>query len=260
MLQQIHFSHANGFPAGSYRTLFEYLKPEYQIGSIERIGHNPDYPVTNNWSLLYNELIEYCETHYKEPVILMGHSLGAVVSCMVAINRPDLVKALIMLDAPIPTLIQKLALKLSKRFGFIDYITPASRTKNRCTQWQSKQAAIDYFNQRRLMQRFDSRCLHDYVEQGTRESKDGGVELSFNHDVEMAIYRSIPDNISPRAKFQCPAAIFAGSQSDVFWQANGRLMQKMGMYLDWVESGHMFPLELPELTAHKVKQFLASYL
>lgn len=260
MLPTIHFSHANGFPAGSYTTLLSYLESEYQINSIECIGHNARYPVSNNWTYLADELIHECETRYQKPVILMGHSLGAVLSCMVTLKRPDLVAALVMLDAPVPTSIQKIALKLSKRLGFVDYITPAARTQNRCTHWSSKDEAYHYFEGKHLMQKFDARCLHDYVEYGTQKAQDGGVELCFKHDVEMAIYRSLPDNINQNQKLHCPAAIFAGSKSNVFWQANGRIMQKMGMHLDWVDSGHMFPLEQPELTATKIKQFLAQHV
>ncbi|MGE8487807.1 MAG: alpha/beta hydrolase, partial [Paraburkholderia nemoris] len=34
----IHFSHANGFPASTYRTIFAELADDYELRSIERIG------------------------------------------------------------------------------------------------------------------------------------------------------------------------------------------------------------------------------
>lgn len=257
MTQQIiHFSHANGFPAGSYTQMLAHFKPKYAIGCIERIGHNPKYPVTNNWTYLPQELIDYCEQHYHQPVILMGHSLGAVISFIVAAKRPDLVKALVMIDAPIPTLAQNLVLKLAKRVGFIDHITPAARTENRRTHWANKEEALEYFDGKRLMHKFDPLCLRDYIENGTHQAPQGGVELCFSHAIEMQIYRGLPDNIWHKKPLACPSAIFAGAKSEVFWQANARRMQKLGMQLDWTDAGHMFPLEQPKATADKIKRFL----
>ena len=43
------FSHANSFPAGTYRLLFKYLKERgMDVSAVERFGHEPQYPVTNN--------------------------------------------------------------------------------------------------------------------------------------------------------------------------------------------------------------------
>ena len=58
----IQFSHANGFPGSTYASLFSHLKDEFTIRYIDTLGHNPKYPVTNNWSLLANELIDAIES------------------------------------------------------------------------------------------------------------------------------------------------------------------------------------------------------
>ena len=51
------FSHANGFPAGTYRRLFDRWRAAgWRVEAIERIGHHPDYPVTGNWPRLRDEL------------------------------------------------------------------------------------------------------------------------------------------------------------------------------------------------------------
>ncbi len=45
----LHFSHANGFPAACYRKFFGYLEPDFRVSSINCIGHDPAYPVTDGW-------------------------------------------------------------------------------------------------------------------------------------------------------------------------------------------------------------------
>ena len=49
MRPTIVFSHANGFPAGTYRLLFEAWRGAgFKVAAVERFGHDPAYPVSNN--------------------------------------------------------------------------------------------------------------------------------------------------------------------------------------------------------------------
>ena len=50
------FSHANGFPALTYRLLFEaWADHGYKVLYVPMFGHNPAYPVTSNWPHLRDE-------------------------------------------------------------------------------------------------------------------------------------------------------------------------------------------------------------
>ena len=58
MSQPIFFAHANGFPSATYRKLFEALAPEYRVAHMDRHGHDPRFPVDDNWNNLLDELFE----------------------------------------------------------------------------------------------------------------------------------------------------------------------------------------------------------
>ena len=256
----LHFSHANGFPAGSYKTLFSYLEDEFQIGTIDRLGHHEDYPVTDNWAYLVQQLIDELEVSYQQPVYAVGHSLGGLLSMMVAAQRPDLVKGLIMLDAPFLTGFESKGLSWVKRLGLIDKVTPAGRTLGRQEQWDSLAQAEEYFRQKTLFKAFDPRCLSDYVAGGTVDIGEGKRQLHFDPATEISIYRTVPDNLHKTPALQMPAAVFAGNCSDVFKKQHGARMQRqLGMRVEWVEGGHMFPLEQPQLTADLIKQYIAAW-
>lgn len=256
----LHFSHANGFPAGSYKTLLSYLHDDFQIGSIDRIGHHEQYPVTNNWDYLVLQLINELETSYQQPVYAVGHSLGGVLSMMVAAQRPDLVKGLIMLDAPFLTHIEALGVNLIKRLGLIDKFTPAGRTLGRQETWPSIPAAEEYFRGKRLFQDFDGRCLADYVNHGTVEVEGGLRQLYFDAATEIQIYRTIPHDLNKTPQLSMPGAVIAGKESDVFKKHHGTKMQRqLGVSVDWVDGGHMFPLERPEQTAGLIKQYIKQW-
>ena len=252
----IHFSHANGFPASCYKTLFSYLDDQYDVRSIDCLGHQTNFPVSNNWTHLEAELTHYFERHYRQPVIAIGHSLGGVLSFLVAMKRPDLVRALIMLDSPVLTPFQSYGFRLVKRLGLSDRFTPAGRTDGRRREWDSIEEAQAYFSEKSLMKNFDPRCLADYVEHGTIE-QEGKRILKFDPDTEMSIYRTIPDNIFVKQALKVPSMIMAGNGSAVFRRSNGQYMKSVaGMELKWLDGSHMYPFEWPQQTADAIHQQL----
>ena len=99
--QIIHFAHANGFPAKTYSRLFSFLEPRFELQYLNRHGHNPDFPVTDGWHALRDELRTEIETKFTRPVIGLGHSLGGILHLLVAIEKPDLYTQIVLLDAPI---------------------------------------------------------------------------------------------------------------------------------------------------------------
>lgn len=256
----LHFSHANGFPAGSYSTLLSYLSEDFEIGTIDRLGHHENYPVTDNWSYLAQELIDYFERTYSQPVYAVGHSLGGVLSLMIAAQRPDLVKGLIMLDSPFLTTFEARSLIWVKRFGLIDKVTPSGRTLGRKESWDSIEHASQYFRGKRLFSAFDERCLNDYIESGTQPVHGGGRQLHFKADTEINIYRTIPDNLHRTKRLAMPSSVIAGKFSDVFKRQHGfKMKRQLGMNVDWVEGSHMFPLEKPEMTAGMIKNTISAW-
>ncbi|HHJ4328519.1 TPA: alpha/beta fold hydrolase, partial [Klebsiella pneumoniae] len=127
MTQTIFFAHANGFPSGSYRKLFDGLSAHYQVRHLQQHGHDPRFPVNDNWHNLVDELVHHLQQG-DGPVWGVGHSLGGVLHYHAALRHPELYRGLVMLDSPLLTGMDRLLIRTAKRFGFIDRITPAGRT------------------------------------------------------------------------------------------------------------------------------------
>ncbi len=48
-MTSIVFSHANSFPASTYRVLFGHLRQRgFEVSAVERYGRDAQYPVTSN--------------------------------------------------------------------------------------------------------------------------------------------------------------------------------------------------------------------
>lgn len=252
----LHFAHANGFPSACYRALFEALEPDYQCCQLPLAGHDTNYPVTNNWPYLKQQLIDSIEAQCDRPVIGLGHSLGGGLTMMAARERPDLFVAIVLLDVPLLNYLESLFVRAMKRLGLVDSVTPAGRSKHRRTQWDNAESALSYFRTRNLFSRFDERCLGDYVDSALRPAKNGGVELAYELAVELAIFRTMPHTLAVSAgQLTMPASIIVGRDTDTVRKSQYlRMKRRLGFYGERIEGTHMFPLEYPEQTAAAIRR------
>ncbi len=56
------FSHGNSFPASTYRVVLDSLRNRgFEVDAIEKFGHDPKYPVTDNWPHLVQQLADFAK-------------------------------------------------------------------------------------------------------------------------------------------------------------------------------------------------------
>ncbi|WP_028388804.1 alpha/beta fold hydrolase [Legionella fairfieldensis] len=261
MRDLIHFAHGNGFPALCYRQLFNCLQTRYDCCYIDKIGHDPRFPVTDNWMLLVEEIINSIREQATQPVIAVGHSFGGALSLLAATKQPSLFKAVVMLDSPLPGRFKSNVVRLAKALGVIDRITPAYRTRGRKEHWQNKEQLISYLKSKELFKTFTDACLQDYIDYGL-EKKEEGYVLRFDRHIEYLIYRTIPHSLSDyEKKLTVPAALIYGDESKVVDRFDRRYMKKYYHISNYkIKGTHMFPMEYPEKTAEQVFAILDAIL
>lgn len=252
----IHFAHANGFPARTYTKLFSFLAADYEINYLERHAHNPQYPVTDGWQFLAEELKQEIERRYGgEKIIGIGHSLGGILHFLVAVEHPELYRAIVLLDAPIISRLSGAGLKLLKRAGIIDKFSPSRATRFRRSVWRTKTEAFEHFRTKEKFTAFDEDILRDYVEHGTLENGEDRVKLLFEPHIEAKIYRTIPDNFARfRGRLKIPAIYIGGTRSQEARLARLGFMRKHFPFdFHFIEGSHLFPFEQPRETARIIK-------
>ena len=74
------------------------IENNFHIFGYDRSGHGytGDQEGSMHFDFQYKEAVSYLEDVVKEPAHLIGHSDGAIISLMVAMHRPDLVKSVVL--------------------------------------------------------------------------------------------------------------------------------------------------------------------
>jgi pimeloyl-ACP methyl ester carboxylesterase len=259
---KLHFAHANSYPAGVYRQFFALLGEHFDIQSLDMHAHNPDYPVTDGWPHLVDEYIRELTTRYNEPVILVGHSLGGMLSLMVAHKRPDLVRCVVMLDAPVVGGWRAFAWRMIKLLGRAYVVPPAKFSIRRRNVWPSVDAAYQHFAAKDLFAAWAPGVLGDYMDSGLKPHPEG-VQLRFTRENETAVYATLPHHLPQllRGGYPVPIGFIGGDNS---WETSqsGHQHTKalVGSHFRIVPGGHLFPMESPAVAAEATKQMIDELL
>ena len=230
------------------------LSAHFSVSWEEAIGMDPRHPPTEGWPHLVEQLISTLEAKGK-PVYGVGHSLGGYLNFLAAAQRPELFRAIVLLDAPIIGSFRGSMLGAVKRLGIVDRVTPAGATRDRRSTWPSREAAKAHFRSRALFRHFAEECLDDYVRHGLVEDQ-GGFRLRIDPQVEYQIYRTIPhDMMRHLPKLRVPAWFVGGAESDVVRRVRLAGM-KPKFRMRKVPGGHLFPFERPRDAATSIAQVL----
>ncbi len=266
-MSHIIFSHGNSFGASTYNVLFKDLESRgFTVNAVDKFGHDSRYPVTDNWPHLVQHLIDFTRFEVEKigaPVFLVGHSLGGFLSLMAAARAPELTRGVLLLDSPILGGWRATTLGMIKRTQLVGSVSPGSVSRRRRNHWPSQAEALEHFKHKKAFARWDPLVLQDYIDHGTHDEGDGGDKkrvLSFDRDVETAIYNSLPDNLDgllKRHPLKCPVAFVGGTHSAEMKQVGMAMTEKIckGRMM-MLDGSHLFPMEKPHATAAAIEASL----
>ncbi|MDP3821722.1 MAG: alpha/beta hydrolase [Burkholderiales bacterium] len=262
----IVFSHANSFPAATYGVLFKSLRSRgFTVKAVDKFGHDPDYPVTNNWPHMVQQLHDVAAREVERhggPAFLVGHSLGGFLSLMCAARHPSLAKGVLLIDSPLLGGWKATALGAMKRTQLVGSISPGRVSRKRKNRWPTTEDVFEHFRHKKAFAHWDEQVLRDYVTHCTHD-EDGERVLSFDRDVETAIYNTLPDNLDrllKRHPLRCNVAFIGGRDSEEMRQVGiSMTVQVTRGRMMMLDGSHLFPMEKPVATAAAIEAALRGF-
>jgi pimeloyl-ACP methyl ester carboxylesterase len=262
MAPTIVFAHANGFPAGVYRQLFEAWRAAGAVvHAPAKLGHDPKFPVTSNWPHLRDEFLHFIDREVDGPAWLVGHSMGGYIAVLAASRRPAVAAGVVLLDAPVVAGWRAGLLRLSKATGVGERFSPAHVSRRRREHWATRDAAHAHFAAKQAFARWAPGVLDDYIACGL-EADARGMRLAFARETETDIYRAVPHHLARLLRahpLACPVGFIGGQDSEEIRLAGtAATRQVVGDRFRLVEGGHLFPMERPRESAHAVLEMIAA--
>lgn len=258
----LHFAHANAFPPGCYRPFLSHLTPEFHVLGLKQ---RPLWPVQppeqlERWDLFADDLIAFFDEHNLQRVVGVGHSLGAVATMMAAVRRPELFRALVLVE---PVFLEPAVLEIVRQhpeqaFG-IPLVEIAQKRRNR---WLTRADAFARFRKKPVFSRLSDEALWNYVNNALCEGEDGHLTLCFPRAWEAQIYSTPPTDVwQLLPQLSQPTLAIRGTETNTLLPPAWRLWQEVQPAAAFVElenAGHLLPLEYPKRTATEVLSFLHS--
>ena len=263
--QTIVFSHANGFPAGTYAQLFDIWRAAgFTVIAKDKFGHDPHFAVRSNWSPTRDELLALIAHEAPDQrVHLVGHSLGGILSFLAACNKPEIAASVVLLDSPLIGGWRARGLQVFKATGLVNRVSPGKVSQFRRWQWPSAEAAYQHFAAKSIFKRWHPQVLRDYVTCGVvtdPQGPEGAVKLAFRREVETRFYNTLPHHFEAlvrRHPPRCPVHFIGGTQSAEMRQAGMQATHNIAKgRIQMIEGSHLFPMERPQEAAQFVLKAL----
>jgi len=262
-----HIAHATGFCADVYTPLAERLNSRIRMLGMDDRGHGrtrvpADPHRLKDWDVFVEDQERFFE-QLGEPVIAMGHSRGGVASLLLAVRRPNLVRALILLDPTILPLSWMWWWYLAKKTGLAGFVPIAHRAARRQREWPDRETILQVYKSKRSFRAWKEGFLEGYITGGTEDTGHGTVRLCCDPAWESRCFAVCPHIIwryVPRIKV--PTLVLYGAESDTFLEPAVRRFKSLlpaATVKGFEGTGHFVPMERPDECAREILSFLEAH-
>jgi pimeloyl-ACP methyl ester carboxylesterase len=265
----LHFLHANGYPFYCYEPLLNLLKREYHvIGMLLRpLWENAKPEDIDDWHIFSEDMLRFLNDRNTEPVIGVGHSIGAVVTLRAALHNPGKFRALILLDPVLFVPSRLLLWNVLRSIGLGHRVHPKiPGALRRRRTFDNLDLVFRGYRSREVFRYMSDESLRAYIEGMTKPSEHRGYELVFSPEWESRIYltglrdfdiwRDLP-------RLEVPTLFLRGAETDTFLEDAARFVKRKqpGARVETIErSTHLLPLERPQEVFDVLQSFLSETL
>ncbi|MBO6666751.1 alpha/beta hydrolase [Parvibaculum sp.] len=262
----LHFAHANGFNAMTYRRVLAPLADQFHVRAWDARGHGAttltaDPGNHRNWYVYRDDLIAMAEDFVKatgRKIILAGHSMGGAASVMAAAARPDLVRGLVLVDPVMIPSGARHVMLLSQLFGLKGNPLADGAEKRRAV-FPDRETMVERYAGRGAFRTWPREFVEDYVQGGTKIRDDGQAELLCAPAWEAANFRAQGHNITKSVRnLHVPFAMLYAEHGSTCRPPFPMLLKRRDPKAQVTQirgATHFLPMEFPKLVADEIRAF-----
>ena len=260
----LHFLHANGYPPECYQPLLDLLKTNYHVfGMLLRPLWEDSKPKEiHDWHIFSDDLLRFLMENNTEPVIGVGHSIGAVVTLRAALRDPGKFRALILIDPVLFVPGIMVMWQIIRSLGLGNRFHPLIRgAKKRRRRFDDLKTVFRGYRSRDVFRYMSDESLRIYLEGITRKT-DGGYELVYSPEWEARIYMTNMHDFDiwrELPKLEVPTLFIRGAETDTFLENAASFVKRKQpkARIETLEkSTHLLPLERPREVFDIMQSFL----
>lgn len=261
----LHFTHATGFNAETYRGLLTPLQGGFRVVASDMRGHGFSTLAAApgaqaEWSTFTRDLATILDRLDTKPVVLAGHSMGAITSLMVAATHPERVRGLVLVE---PVLVPRFAhfrMWVQRALGrtLPQNTNLAELAAKRRAIFPSFEMALSAYRGRGAFKTWPDETIADYLRGGLISTGNGTeMRLACEPLWESSVFQHTPPGVSRVAKrLRCPLTVIyaadgtareAEVQSVARGHSNARLVKVPG-------TTHFLPMERPEIVREEIER------
>jgi pimeloyl-ACP methyl ester carboxylesterase len=251
---ELTFVHGAGMAVSAYRPAWAPLAGRVRVHALNARGHGGSgIPGHMDYAEARADLRRYVLERMRPPVILGGHSFGALISMALAAESPEIVSGLLLLDPLVPWRRGE-AWKPAGE-GPDRELIEATRTRR--AEWPSRAEAAAWLRARGSYRHWNAEAFSGFCEMALTNRPGGSVALACPPAIEVETYlgRPGPEIFEWAERAQAPAVIVRGRDSSHCPQAGAEDLANayaLGTVLQ-VKGWHTFPMEHPEETSRVLR-------
>jgi len=217
----------------------------------------------NDWRIFSDDLLQFLADYNSEPVIGVGHSIGATVTLRAALREPGKFRALILIEPVLFPHGRMIFWNFIRAIGLGNRLHPKiPGARKRRRTFDDLDLVFGGYRNRKVFQYVSDENLRIYLEGITTPSANGGYDLVFSPEWEARIYYTGLRDFDiwrdlPRLKV--PTLFIRAAESDTFWEGAANLIKRKQpkARVETVEkSTHLLPLEHPKKVFDIMQLFL----
>ena len=265
----LHLAPANGFVLETYRPLLLSGFSGFHCVAVPPRAlwqaSPPDLLPETDWHEDASVLLRGLDQHYLPPVVAVGHSFGAIVTLIAALQDPDRFRALIFLD---PTILAREVIEY-----VVDLRQQGRATENPLAQaalrrrrtFASIEGAFANFRSKDVFAQWSDEAIKLYAEYGTREIL-GGRALTWSPEWEAFYFSTIPadtwEMVSRLSSLRMPILFLRGETSETYTEASAQEVAHIvpqAAHKQIHAHGHLFPQSAPNVAARQIRTWLKQH-